>query len=575
MKSMHLEETGSIAALKPRLFSRYPVFTIFLCIVLFGVSVMGVLFLYYTQTHSAGSDSSLLAPIWPILYAFSGGSDTGKSCTEAKGSDPMMILGPAIPNDMPIDRQGNDNDAPNSSIHTANRYIVIIDAGSSGSRLFIYSWKTLDNNALPRFRLLWSMTMWRGLSSFATTNDTETRYTSLSHYMKSLFDFALFALDPEYSNSDNDRERKSKKSLASNVPFYILATAGMRMLSQDLQDSLKKDILSIYQGASLPFIFNESHIQSITGEQEGIYGWLSVNYMMNRLEPISEKGIPDKTRTVGFMDLGGASLQLAYELDQDHIDLMQNGHKSSNAPNSESYQPLKQNDNVFTVFLSNSFKKKVFVTSLTGLGTNEARRRYIQNLPDWRNLSAEYIRDPCVPFGAKEANLTFNNYNGSRSIQGIGGFHACMNQTRDLLNTWAKSSPSLPLPPLPTPMTIVGISEFFNTMHDVFDFGGVYDPVLFSIFTKKFCHSPWDKLKHHYHVTHDPDYYNDLKLKKQCFKSAWVMTLLHELFHIPMERPPYQSIELITMKNVQDMAISWTLGAAIVLYHHHRQIHVS
>lgn len=475
------------------------IFVFFLSILLFGSCISGIFALYYFVNIP---DSTLNTLICTTLRNI---------CSN---------------NDKVAKSDSNTLTAFITSKHKctdAMKYIIVIDSGSSGSRLFIYSWSDNDTkmDQLPKFRLLWSMTMWMGLSHFLNNSES-----SISSYINSLLEFALTALG-------ND---------SSRTPLYILATAGMRLLSDQDQETLKELVCSTIHNSSYPFLFDCNHFQVITGEQEGIYGWLSVNYMMDRLYPNSQ--------TVGFMDLGGASLQLAYEPGQKDLDLYSN--------------------NTRIVSITPNIKRHVFVTSLIGLGTIEARKRYLKTLPDWYNSTSDHISDPCVPLSATvpfdDELFSYNHISNNitkRSVQGIGKFHACMNQTKKLLDQYDLNV----IPSLPQPMTIVGISDFFNTMHDVFDFGGIYDPELFLHWTKKFCHTPWNKLRHYYHATHEPNHYNDIKLKKQCFKSAWIMTLLHELLHIPKERPPYQSIEFVTMKNVQDMDISWTLGAVLTLYH--------
>ena len=67
------------------------------------------------------------------------------------------------------------------------------------------------------------------------------------------------------------------------TPLYILATAGMRLLSKPKQDlilsSLRKGIISEY-----PFLFPEGNLEIISGRQEGIYQWLAINYVLEKLD---------------------------------------------------------------------------------------------------------------------------------------------------------------------------------------------------------------------------------------------------------------------------------------------------
>ena len=49
-----------------------------------------------------------------------------------------------------------------------------------------------------------------------------------------------------------------------------------------------------------------------------------------------------------------------------------------------------------------------------------------------------------------------------------------------------------------------------------------------------------------------------LYFRLQCFKSAWIATVLHEGFHFPDDYSHFQSVQLINGKDVQ-----WTLGALV------------
>ena len=67
----------------------------------------------------------------------------------------------------------------------------------------------------------------------------------------------------------------------------MLATAGMRMIPQEAQDS----ILSTLR-ASIPsmtnFVFSEQNVGVITGKEEGIYAWIAANYILGKLKVFIE-----------------------------------------------------------------------------------------------------------------------------------------------------------------------------------------------------------------------------------------------------------------------------------------------
>lgn len=109
------------------------------------------------------------------------------------------------------------------------------------------------------------------------------------------------------------------------TPLYILATAGMRMLSssqqEDILKHLREGILQKYQ-----FLFPEGNLEIISGKQEGIYQWLAINYVLGKfrhsetpqvISPVRENEDDNlilRPRTVGAIDMGGASMQIAMEI---------------------------------------------------------------------------------------------------------------------------------------------------------------------------------------------------------------------------------------------------------------------
>ena len=98
-------------------------------------------------------------------------------------------------------------------------------------------------------------------------------------------------------------------SRAASALLYVKATAGLRLLPV-----LQAELLLAAVGRSLsnrthcPFTFVEARV--ISGEEEALFGWLSANALLGRLD----RAATAHSDTVAWLDLGGASAQLAHAL---------------------------------------------------------------------------------------------------------------------------------------------------------------------------------------------------------------------------------------------------------------------
>jgi len=141
----------------------------------------------------------------------------------------------------------------------------------------------------------------KGLSSFATHPD------GLQLYLKQLVDFSVHTI-PE--------------AMHARTPFVVLGTAGLRLLSDSQLADVLERTCSILKRTS-PFSITDTcqDIQVIPGSAEGVFGWLAVNYLEGRLSKArDDKDASDgQEATVGFVDVGGASAQLVYAVDQKEI----------------------------------------------------------------------------------------------------------------------------------------------------------------------------------------------------------------------------------------------------------------
>ncbi|KAI9502052.1 Golgi apyrase [Coemansia spiralis] len=276
---------------------------------------------------------------------------------------------------------------PTTTMTNWPKYTVVIDAGSSGSRVMVYRRNDVtqpSNSSLPRIEPAgqnWTLKTTPGISSF----DTQDGITS---HLAPLLDFATSVVPQEE---------------ISQTPIYLLATGGMRLLPQTRQSWVLARAWTFAH--TWGFLVPQTGFQVVSGELEGLLGWLAINYLMDTF---------DSPR--GFLDMGGASTQIVFE-------------------------PPHKSGSLAKVTLrtlgGTEHEHHVFVRSFLGHGINEARRRYTEMLHN--------TTDPCLAHG----------------IHSTGSFSHCMEMTAPLL------SQELSLPEIDfAQQRFVGISEYWYTLHD-------------------------------------------------------------------------------------------------------------
>ncbi|MHB1948345.1 MAG: hypothetical protein ACYCQI_09555 [Gammaproteobacteria bacterium] len=159
-------------------------------------------------------------------------------------------------------------------------YSIIVDAGSSGSRLHLFEYD--NSQGFPVINDIYSEKVSPGLSSFA--KDPQ----KVDAYLQPLFDHAQQKLATLHVSP-------------SQVSVSIMGTAGMRLVP-DAAPALYKQARSFLQ---THYQFQIKKIETISGQDEGLYGWLDVNFLA--------KNFQNHTATIGSIDIGGASTQIAFE----------------------------------------------------------------------------------------------------------------------------------------------------------------------------------------------------------------------------------------------------------------------
>ncbi|XP_010211420.1 PREDICTED: ectonucleoside triphosphate diphosphohydrolase 7, partial [Tinamus guttatus] len=201
------------------------------------------------------------------------------------------------------------------------------------------------------------------------------------------------------------------------TPLYILCTAGMRLLPERQQAAILEDLVTNVP-LEFDFLFSKSHAEVISGKQEGVYAWIGINFVLGRFEHKDEEDAVVtvaqgdqaeslvRKRTVGILDMGGASLQIAYEVPSSGT--------FSSPQQEEAAKSLLAEFNLGCDVQHAGHIYRVYVNTFLGFGGNFARQRYEElvlnqtyahnSLHGQRTgLSAETpFLDPCLPVGLED-----------------------------------------------------------------------------------------------------------------------------------------------------------------------------
>jgi Golgi apyrase len=455
---------------------------------------------------------------------------------------------------------------------------VILDAGSSGTRVHIYRWldsaKALLNatpkelQSLPKLmtKKKWTKKIRPGISTFG-----ETPSAVGEEYLKDLLDHAR-SIVPE----DN----------VADTPIFLMATAGVRLLPEIQRKTLLSEICRYAQSTSFSVPDCNVHIQAIPGETEGLYGWIAANYLLGGFDSPENHQHGKNHHTYGFLDMGGASAQIAF------------------APNQTESEKHANDLKLLRMRTVNgeSSEYKVFVATWLGFGVNQARTRYVEALEESVGTApgARELPDPCLPAGltltteGKVIDPATAAAGSQPYLVGQGLFDECMKRTYPLLN---KDAPCEDEPCLLNGQHVpaidfdvnhfVGVSEYWHTTHEVFEMSHkdkAYDFNTYQQQVNEFCGQSWADIQKGVHANTWGKKVDEKTAIEVCFKASWLINVLHQGIGIPrvgLEKTPngYNGTKDVlehakekgyldpfqAVDKIDDMEVSWTLGK-MVLY---------
>ncbi|KAK9843238.1 hypothetical protein WJX74_009079 [Apatococcus lobatus] len=177
------------------------------------------------------------------------------------------------------------------------RYAVIFDAGSTGSRVHIYRFRqSPDGSKLELEKDIFEQIK-PGLSSYA--EDAEAAAKSLEPLL--------------YQALEN-----VPKELQAETPIKVGATAGLRLLPGGQSDAILLAVQTFL--AASPFKLDpKTGVTVLDGTEEGAFAWLTLNYLLDKLAG-------DPSDTMAAIDLGGGSVQEAFALSEKEAGEAPNGY---------------------------------------------------------------------------------------------------------------------------------------------------------------------------------------------------------------------------------------------------------
>ncbi|CAO3609629.1 unnamed protein product [Cunninghamella echinulata] len=360
-----------------------------------------------------------------------------------------------------------------------------------------------------------------------------------AHSLDELMKIAVDSVPPEFHHC---------------TPLALKATAGLRLLGKDISDKILAQVRSHLEN-TYPFpIAGDNGVEIMDGSDEGVYAWITVNYLLGKLKT-TQRG-----KSAAVFDLGGASTQIVFE------------------PTYKlSTEKMADGDHKYDLDYGEDDPYSLYQHSYLGYGLNEARKRIKESVVDlWmeKGATAEAtaqlgkVYHPCLPENHTE-NLTYipstSNQSQPMNLQLIGtgaGTTQCRGIVEKLFNKNIQCNTA--------PCSFNGIYQPSLTdnfdQRDLFVFSYFFDltqplgmPVEFSVaelgtLTHNVCSGNMNYFQHIPKavdiVKADPDY---------CLHLTYAYTLLKTGYELPQDRI------VKTAQKIRGVETGWCLGASIAM----------
>ncbi|XP_023367369.1 ectonucleoside triphosphate diphosphohydrolase 1 isoform X2 [Otolemur garnettii] len=379
------------------------------------------------------------------------------------------------------------------------KYGIVLDAGSSHTSLYIYKWPAEKENDTGVVQQI---------------EECKVKGPGISKYVQKINDLNI------YLSECMERALKVvPSSQHQETPVYLGATAGMRLLRMESEESAAR-VLDVVTRSLSSYPFNFQGARIITGQEEGAYGWITINYLLGKFIKAQNwfyLAYPESNHeeTFGALDLGGASTQITF---------VPTRHSES------------EEDSLYFRLYGKDYE--VYTHSFLCYGKDQALWQKLAK--DIQTANGGILRDPCFHPGYEKTvnisdlyktpctkkfkrTLPFEQF----EIQGTGDYQQCQQSIVELFNTSYCPYSSCAfngifLPP------IEGDFGAFSAFYFVMNFFNLTSKVSRDKVTevvRNFCSRPWNEVKTSF-VGIQEKY-----LSEYCFSGTYILSLLLHGYH--------------------------------------------
>ena len=389
-------------------------------------------------------------------------------------------------------------------------YGCMCDAGSSGTRVSVYRWPKGKKNTIP---ILTEVERKRKEPGIHQLNESKIEET-----MNELIDFCKNKISELSFNTKN----------LSEVSFYLKATAGMRSISKEEQNKKLDIIRNTIKKSKLQFL-NDSWVKVIDGSEEGLFGWIDVNYL-NKILFNNEKAGKQIEIPYGSIDLGGYSLEITFSTNETIKEHNINLNLS------------EVNYNLYSYSYQDYGQTRFY----------EILMEYIIKKHAEKHETSNNIENPCYLEGYKEKYKLKNiNY----TIEGKTNIALCQEYIKHIMNISSeRPMNNIYQPKIPENIKFYGISglywiaNFFELADNKY-----HSASEFLTAAEELCKKKWDEAINYYAISEKKD---KERLKRYCALGYYVYYFLVDGFKIDKNKKI-----LNFPRKIGKDEVGWTLGA--------------